>query len=117
MDQYKGIVKINVLGAERGFKFGTMQAALFCKEMKCKLGDMATLLDGNDIDAQITWYWTASVAYSRLYKEPEVSKDEVAAWIDTYGFQAMEEQTAESLSVPNAETPLNQKEGNQPIGQ
>lgn len=116
MDQYKGIVKINVLGGEKGFKFGTMQAALFCKEMNCKLGDMATLLDGNDIDAQITWYWSASVAYSRLYKEQEYSKDEVAAWIDTYGFQAMEDQTAQSLVVPNEATPL-KKEGNQEVGQ
>jgi hypothetical protein len=117
MDQYKGIVKINVLGAERGFKFGTMQAALFCKEMKCKLSDMAVLLDGNDIDAQITWYWSASVAYSRLYKETEYSKDEVAAWIDTYGFESMDKQTAESMLVPNDQTPLNQKEGDQSNGQ
>lgn len=116
MDQYKGIVKINVLGADRGFKFGTMQAALFCKEMKCKLSDMATLLDGNDIEAQITWYWSASVAYSRLYKEPEFSKDEVAAWIDTYGFQAMEQQTAQSMEIPN-EVPLPNQEGMQSNGQ
>lgn len=112
MDQYKGIVKINVLGADRGFKFGTMQAALFCKEMKCKLSDMATLLDGNDIEAQITWYWSASVAYSRLYKEPEFSKDEVAAWIDTYGFEAMDQETAQSMEIPN-EVPLPNQEGMQ----
>lgn len=109
MDQYKGIVKINILGAERGFKFGTMQAALFCKEMKCKLNDMVTLLDGNDIDAQITWYWTASLAYCRLYKQPEYSKDEVAAWIDDYGFNLMDEKTAENMEIPNAVTPPNQE--------
>lgn len=105
MDEYKGILKLNILGRDRGFKFGTMQAALFCKEMNVKLPAMAQLLDGNDLDAQITWYWTAALAYSRLFKETEPTKDEVAAWIDTYGFDNMENQTMQANKIPNEETP------------
>jgi hypothetical protein len=105
MDQYKGILKLDILGSQRGFKFGTMQAALFCKELNVKLSDMSNLLDGSDIEAQIVWYWSAAVAYSRLFKEPEPSKDEVAAWIDTYGYEKMEAETIETNKVPNEETP------------
>jgi len=105
MNQYKGIVEIDVFGAKKGFKFGTMQAALFCKSMNCKLAEMSELLDGTDIEAQITWYWTAAVAYARLFKKEEPSKDEVAAWIDTFGFETMEKTITENISIPNDQTP------------
>lgn len=112
MNEYKGIVKINILGKDRCFKFGTMQAAIFCKHLGCKLNEMPQLLDGNDIDAQITWYWSAAVAYARLYKNEEPSKDEVAAWIDTYGFEKMDVAMSDSVLSPNVESPLNQEGSN-----
>jgi len=105
MDEYKGIVKLDIFGKSRGFKFGTMQAALFCKQMKCKLPDMAALLDGNDLEAQIAWYWSAAVAYSRLAKDQEPSMDEVAAWIDTYGYSAMEVKASEAMLNPKEDAP------------
>lgn len=113
MNQYKGIVEMEILGSKKGFKFGTMQAALFCKAMNCKLSDMPQLLDGDDIEAQLNWYWTAAVAYARLFKQEEPSKDDVAAWIDTYGFEAMDKTVNENVAVPNEQAPLNQTEGNQ----
>lgn len=116
MDEYKGIVKISVSGKDRNFKFGTMQAALFCKHVGCKLSEMPSYLDGNDLDAQISWYWTAAVAYARLFKTEEPSKDEVAAWIDTFGFENMETELAKGVLRPNDQTPLTQEEGNQPTG-
>jgi hypothetical protein len=103
MDEYKGIVKVEVFGKTRGFKFGTMQAALFCKQMKCKLPDMAALLDGNDLEAQIVWYWSAAVSYARLAKDQEPSMDEVAAWIDTYGYAAMEAKASDAMLTPKEE--------------
>jgi hypothetical protein len=109
MNQYKGIVEIEILGQKRGFKFGTMQAALFCKSLNCKINDMVKLLDGSDLEAQITWYWAAAVAYARLFKQDEPSKDDVAAWIDTYGFDKMESHAIEGSSTPNLETPPNQE--------
>ena len=112
MDNYKGIVSIEILGQKRGFKFGTMQAAIFCEHKKCKVQGMAELLDGSDLDAQIAWYWAAAAAYARLFKQVEPSKDEVAAWIDTYGFDKMEAHAVESNKSPNLESP--QTEGNQP---
>lgn len=109
MDEYKGILKLHILGRDRGFKFGTMQAALFCKEMNVKLPGMAEMLDGNDMDAQITWYWSAAMAYSRLFKEAEQpTKDDVAAWIDTYGFEKMESETVIANKIPNEEAPKEQ---------
>lgn len=105
MDEYKGIVKVEIFGKNRGFKFGTMQAALFCKQMKCKLPDMAALLDGSDLEAQLVWYWSAAVAYSRLAKDQEPSMDEVAAWIDTYGYAAMESKTSEAMLSPKENAP------------
>jgi hypothetical protein len=103
MDEYKGIVKIEIFGKIRGFKFGTMQAALFCKQMKCKLPDMSALLDGSDLEAQIVWYWSAAASYSRLAKDQEPSMDEVAAWIDTYGYAAMEAQASGAMLSPKEE--------------
>lgn len=73
---------------------------------------MAELLDGSDLDAQITWYWAAAAAYARLFKQDEPSRDEVAAWIDTYGFDKMEGHAVESNKSPNSESP--QTEGTQP---
>jgi hypothetical protein len=107
MDQYKGILRIEIAGIQRGFKFGTMQAALFCKEMNAKLSDMSSIIDDGNIEAQITWYWCAALSYARLFKEIEPSKDEVAAWIDTYGFDKMELDTEQANKVPNAEAPAN----------
>lgn len=111
MDHYKGIVSLEIFGKKRGFKFGTMQAALFCKAMGCKLPEMATLLDGSDIEAQIVWYWSAATAYARLFKEDEPSKDEVAAWIDTYGYAAMEQQASEAMISPKENAPNQTEEG------
>jgi len=105
IDSYKGIVSVEILGRKRGFKFGTMQAALFCKDMQCKLPQIAQMLDGTDIEAQISWYWSAAVAYSRLMKEDEPSKDEVAAWIDSYGFSEMEAKTSEAIISPKNDGP------------
>lgn len=110
MEEYKGILKLNILGRDRGFKFGTMQAALFCKEMNVKLPDMAQMLNGNDLEAQIVWYWAAALAYSRLNKESEPTKDEVAAWIDTYGFDNMENQTMQANKIPNEQAPTTQEQ-------
>lgn len=111
IDKYKGLVTLDILGRKCGFKFGTMQAALFCKEMKCKLPEMAGFLDGSDLDAQITWYWAAAVSYSRLLKQEEPSKDEVAAWIDSFGFSAMEQQASEAMISPNENAPIQTEEG------
>lgn len=106
------MVKIEVFGKTRGFKFGTMQAALFCKQMKCKLPDMAALLDGTDLEAQIAWYWSAAVAYSRLANDQEPSMDEVAAWIDTYGYASMESKSSDAMLIPKEDAPNpNQEEG------
>lgn len=105
MDQYKGIVSVEILGRQRGFKFGTMQAALFCKELGVKLPDLPKLLDGSDLEAQIVWYWAAAVSYARLHKEDEPSKDEVAAWIDTYGFDNIESKANEETKIPNESEP------------
>lgn len=115
MDEYKGIIKVEIFGKTRGFKFGTMQAALFCKQMKCKLPDMATLLDGTDLEAQLVWYWSAAVAYSRLAKDQEPSMDEVAAWIDTYGYAAMEQKSSEALVVPKEQAPTPMTEEGLPL--
>jgi len=117
MEEYKGIVKVEIFGKSRGFKFGTMQAALFCKQMKCKLPDMAAYLDGSDLEAQIVWYWSAAVAYSRLAKDQEPSMDEVAAWIDTFGYAAMEAKASDAMLTPKEEAPTpTTEEGLPPTG-
>jgi len=108
MDQYKGILKLEILGVQRGFKFGTMQTAIFCKEMNVKLSELAGVLNENNIEAQIIWYWSAAAAYSRLFKQEEPTKDEVAAWIDTYGSDRLESDATAANIVPNEEAPTNQ---------
>lgn len=108
MDQYKGVLKLDILGVQRGFKFGTMQAAIFCKEMNVNLSGLTEVLNDNNIEAQIVWYWSAAVSYARLFKIEEPTKDEVAAWIDTFGSDRLEAEAAAANIVPNEEAPTNQ---------
>ena len=103
MDEYKGLVKINYNSKEVGFKFGTMQTALFCKEMNCKLSELPTILDSDNLDAQLSWYHSACIAYSRLFKSEEISKDELAAIIDSYGYANLEAQASLGVSIPKEE--------------
>lgn len=103
MDEFKGIIRITFNEKIIGFKFGTMQASLFCKEMNCKLADMEKLLDGTDIEAQLNWYYTAHVAYSRLFKESHISKDELAAIIDSYGQNNLDNEAMSAIISPKEE--------------
>lgn len=103
MDEFKGIVRIRYNDKVIGFKFGTMQTALFCKTMNCKLSELDKVLDGSDIEAQLNWFWTASVAYSRLFKTDEISIDELSAIIDSYGFSNLEQDAAASVVIPKEE--------------
>ena len=84
VDKYKGTVEIEIGGELRGFKFGTRAMSLFCQNQKIPFSQVEKYMDEkqNDIDVTVTFFWCGAVAYSRLFKKPEPSIEEVYAWVD-----------------------------------
>jgi hypothetical protein len=81
-DKFKGVVEIEILGEQRGFKFGMAAMVQICDIQKTDLKGVQDLLNSGDIRTFINFMYAGAVQYARLYKKPEPSFEEVANWID-----------------------------------
>lgn len=104
-DKYKGVVEIEILGAKRGFKVGTMSLVLFCEAEKIPFDQAEAYLKDGGTTIGLKFYHCAAVAYARLMKQQEPTFDELCAWVDELGFEKMEKELDQSTITPNSEAP------------
>lgn len=113
-NKYKGIVKLDIYGEERYFKFGTMQMDLLCDLEGKTLLELVPLLDDKtNVKIQISFYYCAALAYVRLWNDEheeklkEPTRNQVANWMDSIGTDAREKmnETAFSQAFPNENAP------------
>jgi hypothetical protein len=81
-DKYKGVVEIEILGEQRGFKFGMAAMVMLCKLENKDLKGVQEALNVGDLPTYINLMYAAAVQYAKLYKKPEPSFEEVANWLD-----------------------------------
>lgn len=110
VDKYKGIIELDVSGSKVGFKFGIRSMTLFCESQKINIKESQKYLEyaakDTNMGVIISFYHSAAVAYARLMKKPEPSLDEVFAWVDEVGMDAMEKKISEVHKIPNEEAPM-----------
>lgn len=82
IDKYKGVVEIEILGEQRGFKFGMAAMAQLCQLEGSNLKGVQEKLSAADIGTMINLLYSAAVQYSKLYKKEVPTYEEVANWID-----------------------------------
>lgn len=111
MNQYKGVVEIEILGEKRGFKFGTASYLQLCEILGCGLAEAIKRLDDlTDLKCQLNFYYTGACQYIRLVKkgEQEPTFEEVANWVDSL-LPEQKEQIGETAfkhyEDPNKEAP------------
>lgn len=106
VDNYKGVIEIEIAGALRGFKFGTHAMSMLSRIEKVPFSRMEAHLKEkeDDIDLNVTFYWCAAVAYARLFKKEEPTIEQVYAWVDE-GVMTTLNKKAEELVSPNVEAP------------
>lgn len=114
VNKYKGVAEIEILGAIRGFKFGTAAMAQLCQLEKCGLSEVSKRLDNADenLGTQLNFYFTAAYQYSKLNKQEPPTFEEVANWIDSMVYEQKDQlnKTAfASYDDPNVKAP--QEEG------
>src|SRR5688572_13554077 len=116
MNKYKGVVEIEILGKQRGFKFGTASMAMLCELENAKLNEVVARLDDitNNINTAINFYYSAAVAYVRLNnsetesKIVEPTREQVANWMDSLAAetkQKIESDAFATYSSPNVTAP------------
>jgi hypothetical protein len=81
-DKFKGVVEIEVLGEQRGFKFGMAAMVMLCRLEGKDLKDVQESLNKGEIITFVNLMYAAAVQYAKLYKKPEPSFEEVANWLD-----------------------------------
>jgi threonine dehydrogenase-like Zn-dependent dehydrogenase len=81
-DKFKGVVEIEVLGEQRGFKFGMAAMVMMCKLEGKDLNGVQESLNNGELPTFINLMYAAAVQYAKLYKKPEPSFEEVANWLD-----------------------------------
>ncbi len=81
-DKYKGLVEIEILGEQRGFKFGIATMVMLCKVEGVELKEVQERIDSSRLETFANMMYCAAVQYAKLYKKPEPSFEEVANWLD-----------------------------------
>lgn len=109
MNQYKGVVEIDILGQKRGFKFGMACSAMLCKLEKCTLKEVQERLTASDQSTMCNMYYAAAVQYCRLFKiKDEPTYEDVANWIDNMSLAQNEEAVKTAFAQyedPNGSAP------------
>ncbi len=114
INKYKGIVKLNIYGEDRFFKFGTAQMAMFCDLQGQKLEEaIASLNDTKDLKTNIHFYLSAAVSYVDLVNDEEGTNlkrptySQVANWFDGLldDQKKQIDETAFKQAFPNGEAP------------
>lgn len=97
---YKGLFKFEINGKERGFKFGTLSNAIFCKTEGVKPLEIQKRIIEGDPFIDIDYAYYAAVAYCQINKQDvDFSKDDVACWIDEIGVDRLAEMLLESFKT------------------
>jgi hypothetical protein len=95
---YKGQFKFEVQGVERGFKFGTLANALFCKGEGIKPLDIQKRILEDDAFIDIDYAYYAALAYCQINKiDVDFTKEDVSCWIDEIGVARLGEMLAEAF--------------------
>jgi len=98
-NKHKGVVEIEILGEQRGFKFGMACMAMLCEREKTTLKEVQERLGSENLTTSLNLYYSAAVQYARLFKAAEPSFEEVADWIDNMSL----EQNQEAVGVAFAQ--------------
>lgn len=97
---FTGEIVINVKGAERTLKFGTLSSALFCEAEGIKLKEMGARITNPEPYSQINLIHSAAVAYCKISKvEIDFTKEEVTEWIDEVGEDILATRILEAMKV------------------
>lgn len=95
---YKGQFTFKIDGKERGFKFGTLSNALFCKTEGIKPKEVQERILNNDPFIDIDYAYYAAVAYCQINKiDVDFTKEDVACWIDEIGVDRLSEMLIEAF--------------------
>jgi hypothetical protein len=98
IDKIKGVVEVEILGEQRGFKFGIASMIMLCNLEGKDLDEVQKSIADGNIQAFANMMYAAAVQYAKLYKKPEPSFEEVANWLDH-----IEDKTGEILSAAFAQ--------------
>lgn len=97
---YKGLFQFEVAGRQRGFKFGTLSNALFCKTEGIKPLDIQKRIIEGDPFIDIDYSYYAAVAYCQINKlEVDFTKDDVSCWIDEIGVDRLAQMLLEAFKT------------------
>lgn len=114
---YKGQFKFDIQGSERGFKFGTLAVALFCKQEGITPKDFQQRINDGDPFIDIDYAYYAAVAYCQINKKDvDFTKEEVSCWIDEVGSSRFAEMIVESFKTFVPKNVIPPKEGEQMNG-
>lgn len=81
-DKFKGVVEIEILGEQRGFKFGMAATIMLIKLEETDLVGVQDKLAKGDLETYINLLYCAAVQYAKLYKKDIPSFEDVANWVD-----------------------------------
>jgi threonine dehydrogenase-like Zn-dependent dehydrogenase len=81
-DKFKGVVELEILGEQRGFKFGMAAMVQLTKLENTNLAGVQDNLAKGEISTLINLLYAAAVQYAKLYKKDVPSFEDVANWID-----------------------------------
>jgi hypothetical protein len=111
-NMYKGQFQFDIQGIQRGFKFGTLSNALFCKTEGIKPKDIQDRILNDDPFIDIDYSYYAAVAYCQINKKDvDFTKEDVACWIDEMGVERLKEMMIEAFRSYIPKNVLPPKEG------
>ena len=82
IDKYKGVVEIEILGEQRGFKFGMAAMAQLCQLERTDWKGVQEKFLAADITTTANLFFVTATQYARLAKITEPTYEDVLNWVD-----------------------------------
>lgn len=103
--KYKGVVELEICGEKAGFKFGMATTKLSCEleGLKCDaegVTELSSRLASQSPSTYLNFFFAAAKCYSRLFKQPEPSFDEVCNWVDNMEQGQAEQSISDAFAQP-----------------
>jgi ABC-type molybdate transport system substrate-binding protein len=99
-DKFKGVVELEILGEQRGFKYGMAALVQLTKLEDTNLAGVQEKLANGDISTIVNLVYTGAVQYAKLYKKEIPSFEDVANWIDHINGDQLSSIIKTSFAIP-----------------
>lgn len=95
---FTGEITIEVQGAKRNLKFGTLSFGLFCEAEGIELNEMINRLKAPRPFTQLNLIHSAAVASCRINKtDPGFCIEDVSVWIDEVGEEVISDMLTQAI--------------------